>query len=109
LVRQSIMNSLWLGLCSTLLASMIALPLAYAAARLKFAGKSALTGLLLVPLLLPPLVGAVGLTVVVTTVSIMLTNVPAPQLTYGEMFSSLHRLTSVMMACRWRVGSPSGR
>jgi cation/acetate symporter len=35
------------------------------------------------------LVGAVGLTVVVTTVSILLTNVPAPQLTYGEMFSSL--------------------
>jgi cation/acetate symporter len=36
------------------------------------------------------LVGAVGLTIVVTTVSILLTNVPAPQLTYGEMFSSLH-------------------
>ena len=36
------------------------------------------------------LVGAVGLTVVVTTVSILLTNLPAPQLTYGEMFSSLH-------------------
>ena len=36
------------------------------------------------------LVGAVGLTVVVTTVSILLTNLPAPQLTYGETFSSLH-------------------
>ena len=36
------------------------------------------------------LVGAVGLTIVVTTVSILLTNVPAPQLTYGEMFFSLH-------------------
>ena len=36
------------------------------------------------------LVGAVGLAVVVTTVSVLLTNVPAPQLTYGEMFSSLH-------------------
>lgn len=35
------------------------------------------------------LVGAVGLAVVVTTVSILLTNVPAPQLTYGEMFSAL--------------------
>ena len=30
------------------------------------------------------------LAVVVTTVSILLTNLPAPQLTYGEMFSSLH-------------------
>jgi cation/acetate symporter len=36
------------------------------------------------------IVGAVGLAVVVTTVSIVLTNIPAPQLTYGEMFSSLH-------------------
>lgn len=36
------------------------------------------------------LVGAIGLAVVVTTVSIVLTNIPAPQLTYGEMFSSLH-------------------
>jgi cation/acetate symporter len=36
------------------------------------------------------LVGAVGLVVVVTTVSILLTNLPAPQLTYGETFSALH-------------------
>jgi cation/acetate symporter len=35
------------------------------------------------------IVGTVGLVVVVTTVSILLTNLPAPQLTYGEMFSSL--------------------
>jgi cation/acetate symporter len=36
------------------------------------------------------IVGAIGLVVVVTTVSIMLTNIPAPQLTYAEMLSSLH-------------------
>ncbi|HEX9752943.1 MAG TPA: hypothetical protein VGA46_05795 [Methyloceanibacter sp.] len=35
------------------------------------------------------LVGAVGLAIVVTTVSILLTNVPAPQLTYGGTFSAL--------------------
>lgn len=35
------------------------------------------------------LVGAVGLAVVLTTISILLTNVPAPQLTYGAMFSAL--------------------
>ncbi len=35
------------------------------------------------------LTGAVGLAVVVTTVSVMLTNLPAPQLTYGQMFSDL--------------------
>jgi iron(III) transport system permease protein len=60
-VRESIINSFILGIATTLVASIIAVPLAYAAARLKFAGKSLLTGLLLVPLLLPPLVGAVGL------------------------------------------------
>ncbi len=36
------------------------------------------------------LVGAIGLVVVVTTISILLTNLPAPQLTYGETFSALH-------------------
>lgn len=60
-VREAMVNSFWLGLASTIVASLIALPLAYAGARLKFAGKTMLTGLLLVPLLLPPLVGAVGL------------------------------------------------
>src|SRR3990170_4846893 len=35
------------------------------------------------------LVGAVGLSIVVTIVSILLTNVPAPQLTYGGTFSAL--------------------
>ena len=61
LVRESLINSFWLGILATILATMIAIPLAYAAARLTFWGKSFLTGLLLVPLLLPPLVGAVGL------------------------------------------------
>jgi cation/acetate symporter len=35
------------------------------------------------------LVGAVGLAIVLTTISVLLTNVPAPQLTYGEMFPAL--------------------
>ena len=60
-LKQSVVNSFLLAILSTLLSSIIALPLAYSAARLKFAGKSLLTGLLLVPLLLPPLVGAIGL------------------------------------------------
>jgi cation/acetate symporter len=35
------------------------------------------------------LVGAVGLAAVLTTISVVLTNVPAPQLTYGAMFGAL--------------------
>jgi len=59
--RKGIINSFYIGVGTMVLASLIALPLAYAAARLRFPGKSLLTGLLLVPMLLPPLVGAVGL------------------------------------------------
>jgi cation/acetate symporter len=36
------------------------------------------------------MLAAIGLVVVVTIVSIRLTNIPAPQLTYAEMFPSLH-------------------
>lgn len=59
--RQSMLHSFGIGLASTLAASVIAVPLAYFVARLRFPGKSFLSGLLLVPLLLPPFVGAVGL------------------------------------------------
>ncbi len=55
------LHSFGIGLASTIAASLIALPLAYFVARLRFPGKSFLSGLLLVPLLLPPFVGAVGL------------------------------------------------
>jgi cation/acetate symporter len=37
------------------------------------------------------LVGAIGLVVVVTIVSILLTSLPAPQLVYGGMFADLHK------------------
>ena len=60
-LKVSVVNSFLLAIASTILSSIIALPLAYSSARLRFAGKSLLTGLLLVPLLLPPLVGAIGL------------------------------------------------
>jgi iron(III) transport system permease protein len=60
-VSESVRNSFVIGICTTLAASLIAFPLAYVSARLRFPGKNLLTGLLLVPLLLPPFVGAVGL------------------------------------------------
>jgi iron(III) transport system permease protein len=60
-LRGAMLNSLVLGFTVTVLSSLLAFPLAFAAARLEFPGKSLLTGLTLVPLLLPPLVGAVGL------------------------------------------------
>ena len=53
------------------------------------------------------LVGAVGLAVVVTVVSILLTNLPAPQLTYGEMFSDLQNAEITSGVTPARPGAPS--
>ena len=61
IVRESIINSGKIGLGAMIAASLLAFPLAYMTARWKFGGKNWLSGLLLVPLLLPPLVGAVGI------------------------------------------------
>jgi len=54
-------NALMLGLSSTIVAVIIALPLAILADRYQFPGKVILTTLLLVPLVLPPFVGAIGI------------------------------------------------
>lgn len=61
LTYVAVRNSLVIGVLVTLLATVISVPLAYATVRLRFSGKGLLTGMLLVPLLLPPFVGAVGL------------------------------------------------
>ncbi len=57
---EGLRNSLMLGLGTTLLAVSIGLPLAWLANRYDFPGKGVLTALLLVPMILPPFVGAIG-------------------------------------------------
>ena len=54
-------NSLLLASAATLLAALIALPLAVVSDRWRFPGKSLLGSLVLVPMILPPFVGAIGL------------------------------------------------
>lgn len=61
LYREGLINSFLLACATTAFSFALGLPLAYCAARYRFPGKTALTALILVPLVLPPFVGAIGL------------------------------------------------
>lgn len=54
-------NSVNLGLAVTLFATLLSLPLAFFLVRYNFPGKGLLNGLILVPIVLPPFVGAIGM------------------------------------------------
>jgi iron(III) transport system permease protein len=60
-IRESISNSVFLGLVTTAATTLLAVPLAIVAVRYAFRGKGILTGLLLVPMIMPPFVGAIGM------------------------------------------------
>jgi iron(III) transport system permease protein len=57
---EGLWNSFALACASTAVTLVIALPLAFLSDRYDFAGKKALSALLLVPMILPPFVGAIG-------------------------------------------------
>ncbi len=57
---EGLANSFWMGLFSTLFAVLVALPLALANHGWRFPGRELLNSLVLVPLILPPFVGALG-------------------------------------------------
>ncbi len=59
--REALINSLWLAVASTLGCALVAVPLAVLMNRYDFPGKRLASALLLVPLILPPFVGAIGL------------------------------------------------
>jgi len=61
LYRESIVNSLTIGLAATALTSLISIPLAFLMVRYDFPLKRWIQGLLLVPLVMPPFVGAIGM------------------------------------------------
>lgn len=60
-LRRCLLNSLSIALLTTLGTTLISLPLAYWFTRRRFRGQGFLASLLLVPLVLPPFVGALGL------------------------------------------------
>lgn len=61
LYREGLVNSLKMAIGSTLVSLLIAMPLALMASRFEFPGKMLLTSAILVPLILPPFVGAIGM------------------------------------------------
>jgi len=58
---RGLLNSLMIAFWTTLLCLVLTVPLAALSARYEFRGKAILTSLLLVPLILPPFVGAIGM------------------------------------------------
>lgn len=58
--REGLLNSLKIALGTTFLVTLIAVPLAWLSNKYDFVGKSWFSGLLLVPMILPPFVGAIG-------------------------------------------------
>jgi iron(III) transport system permease protein len=60
-VRESILNAMLLAVMTTAASIALSLPLAYVNVRCEFAGKRWLSPMLLVPMILPPFVGAIGM------------------------------------------------
>ncbi len=61
LMRESFFNSLYVAVLSTLVAALIAVPLAYFTVRFEFRGALLIQTLGVLPLIMPPFVGAVAL------------------------------------------------
>lgn len=60
-LRAGLINALGIAAGTTILSLLLALPLAVLNARYTFPGKSVFAALVLIPLILPPFVGAIGL------------------------------------------------
>jgi iron(III) transport system permease protein len=58
---EGLRNAFGMAIFSTLLSLLIALPLAFVADRYNFPGKKLFTALILLPIMLPPFVGAIGI------------------------------------------------
>ena len=61
LYLRGLLNALLIAICTTLLCLIVTLPMASIATRYDFPGKSIVSALVLVPLILPPFVGAIGM------------------------------------------------
>ena len=58
---EGLANAFLLAAASTILSALLALPLSFLSDRFIFPGKTLLSGLILIPMVLPPFVGAIGI------------------------------------------------
>ncbi|MEI7435613.1 MAG: iron ABC transporter permease, partial [bacterium] len=70
---EAIITSLWIATLVSLTCLVIALPLAWLFARRDFPGKPLAAGLLLIPMILPPFVSAVGIKMIFARVGALST------------------------------------
>ncbi len=59
-LRGAILRSLLIGITTTVLTTLVSLPLAFFHAKYNFKGKAWIGGLILLPIIMPPFVGAIG-------------------------------------------------
>jgi iron(III) transport system permease protein len=94
-LRGGLLNATFIAVMVTLLALLIALPLAVLSVRYEFPGRRWLTGLLLVPLVLPPFVGAIGMRLVLGRFGPLTQLLGAPEL--GIDWLGKHRLFGIVI------------
>ena len=59
--RELVINSFKIGVMVTLLTSIVSLPLAYFLTRYQYPGRNTLRSVILIPMIMPPFVGAIGM------------------------------------------------
>lgn len=59
--RELVINSFNIGVMVTLITSIISLPLAYFLTRFRYPGRNLLRSVILIPMIMPPFVGAIGM------------------------------------------------
>ena len=60
-IRELVVNSFKIGVMVTIVTSIISLPLAYFLTRYRYPGRNMLRSIILIPMIMPPFVGAIGM------------------------------------------------
>ena len=94
-LRSGLVNAFVIAVLVTLLSLAISLPLAVLSVRYEFPGRRVLSGLLLVPLVLPPFVGAIGMRMVLGRLGPLTQLLGSPEL--GIDWLGKYRLAGIVV------------